>query len=302
MKTLYTPFFLLLVIFLTGTTGCANQGSVAPPTSAPAPAATTETASAIVLKMVERMNSGDLEGSLAYFAEDAMGYIVGLPPTGMEVYAGKDAIRALWQDSIDNHFQWEVEITNEIGREVSVNAKTWHDFTRQLDIAPLSYYDTYEVEDGKIITYSTVITSESLGRLKPALAEVMPPEEPPAPSSGSPVSELAVTIANGTCTTDNPDALQAGEVTFSFEVLDQANSLYALSLFTLDEGKDLTDLMASTTGMPPTWADMLLLEELKPGKSKSYTLTLEQGPLYVVCWSQPPDLAIGNAGPIEVVQ
>lgn len=289
MKTWCTPLSMLLVILLTSTAGCANRSS-------------TETASAIILDMVERMNAGDLEGSLAYFAEDAVGYIVGLPPTGMEVYAGKEAIRALWQDSIDNHFQWEVEITNVTGNEVSVSAKTWHDFTRQLGVAPLSYYDTYEVEDGKIITYSTVITSESLGRLKPALAEIMPPEEPPAPLSGTPVSALAVTIANGSCTTDNPVALQAGEVTVSFEGQDQANSLYALSLFTLDEGKDLTDLMASTTGTPPTWAEMLMLEELKPGKSKSYTLTIEQGPLYVVCWSQPPDLAIGNAGPIEVVQ
>jgi hypothetical protein len=133
------------------------------PTSASAPDATTETASAIVLDMVERMNAGDLEGSLAYFAKDAVGYIVGLPPTGMEVYAGKEAIRTLWKDSIDNHFKWEVEITNEIGREVSVNAKTWHDFTRQLGVAPLAWNDMYEVEGGKIITYSTVITSDPRG-------------------------------------------------------------------------------------------------------------------------------------------
>ena len=289
MKTLCTPLSMLLVILLTSTAGCANRSS-------------TETASAIVLSMVERMNAGDLKGSMAYFAEDAMGYIVGLPPTGMEVYAGKEAIRALWQDSIDNHFLWEVEITNENGNEVFVNAKTWHDFTRQLGVAPLAWNDVYEVEGGKIVTYSTVITSESLARLKPALAEVMPPEEPPAPLSGSPVSALAVTIANGTCTTDGPVALQAGEVTVSLNVADQTNSLYALSLFKLDEGKDLTDLMATTSGMPPSWADMLLLEELEPGKSESYTLTLEQGPLYVVCWSQPPDLAIGNAGPIAVAQ
>jgi hypothetical protein len=44
----------------------------------------------IALAMVERVNAGDAEGSLAYFADDVTGYIVGLPPTGMEVYRGKE--------------------------------------------------------------------------------------------------------------------------------------------------------------------------------------------------------------------
>jgi ketosteroid isomerase-like protein len=275
--------------------------SIPAPTATPTP--TPVSISAVVLGMVERMNAGDVEGSLAYFADDAMGYIVGLPPTGMEVYRGKEQIRTLWEDSFSNHFQWEVEITQVSGDEVYVRAKTWHDFTRELGVAPLEWIDVYEVKDGKITTYSTTITKDALAKLRPALAEVMQPEPTAAPSSDPPVSKMTVTIARGTCTTDSPMTLQAGEVTVTLDVQDQDNSLYALTLFNLDPDKDFTDLMASTAGSgPPPWSDMLLFEELGPGKSETYSFTVEEGPVYLICWSKPPDLPIGNAGPFEVKQ
>ena len=301
-----TLLISILLISIVGMTGCAAPATQppatqAPPTQPPVQASpTANTNSEVVLHMVERLNAGDAEGSLAYFTDDAMGYLMGFPPTGIEVYAGKDQIRLLWEDSVSNHFQWEVEITRASGNEVYVQAKTWHDFTRDLGVAPLEYSDVYEVKDGKITTYGSWLTEGSLARLKPALAEVMPPEPTAAPPSDPPVSEMTVTIAGGTCTTNNPMTLQAGEVTVTLDVQDRDQSLYALTLFNLDEGKDFLDLMASTVGMPPSWVDMLLYEELEPGKSATYTFTVEQGPVYLVCWSQPPDLTIGNAGPFAV--
>jgi ketosteroid isomerase-like protein len=296
-----------VLISMVGMTGCATPATQPPATQGPptqppvqaSPAADTN--SEIVLHMVERLNAGDAEGSLAYFTDDAMGYLMGFPPTGIEVYAGKEQIRLLWEDSVSNHFQWEVEITRASGNEVYVQAKTWHDFTRDLGVAPLEYSDVYEVKDGKITTYGSWLTEESLARLKPALAEVMPPEPTAAPPSALPVSEMTVTIAGGTCTTNDPMTLQAGEVTVTLDVRDRDQSLYALTLFNLDEGKDFLDLMAATAGSLPVWADMPLYEELGPGESATYTFTVEQGPVYVVCWSQPPDLPIGNAGPFAVV-
>jgi hypothetical protein len=303
MKTIFTPFTVILVVVVLGITSCANQLNQPPPTQTPVPEATTESVSATVLEMVERMNAGDVEGSLAYFADDAVAYIIGLPPTGMEVYAGKEQIRALWQDSIDNHFQWEVNVTSANGNIVHVKAKTWHDFTRQLDVAPLEYNDVYEVKNGKITTYGTTITADALARFKPAFAKVVPPEEPAAPSTERPVSEMTVTIAEGTCTLDNPAPLQAGEIKVTLTIKDQNKDLYALTTFNnLDTDKDFLDLMASTAGMPPSWANMLFIEELEPGRSATYTFTVEKGPVYLICWSRPPDLPIGNAGPFEVKQ
>jgi hypothetical protein len=283
-------------------TGCGEQ-AVQPtpaPTSPPASERTQQTASEIIEEMVERMNAGDIEGSLAYFAEDAAAYIIGLPSTGMEVYAGKEQIRALWQDSVANHFQWEVNITSTDGNIVNVKAKTWHDFTRQLGVAPLEYSDVYEVKDGKITTYGTTITAEALSRFMPAFEEVVPPEEPAAPSTEQPVSEMTVTIAGGTCTIDNHAPLQAREIKVTLNIKDHNKDLYALTMFNLNSDKDILDLMASTVGMPPSWADILAMEEQKPGTSNTYTFTIEKGPVYMICWSKPPDLPIGNAGPIEV--
>ena len=85
------------------------------------------------------------------------------------------------------------------------------------------------------------------------------------PSTEAPVSEMTVTFAGGTCTTDNPMSLQAGEMTVNLDVKDQDKSSYALMVFNLDAGKDFADLMASTVGLPPSWSHTLLFEELGPG-------------------------------------
>jgi hypothetical protein len=291
MKPLFSSFAVILLVLVLGSAGCTSQS---PPPPSPEPI------SDVVQKMVERMNAGDLDGSMAYFADDAMVYIVGLPPTGMEVYTGKEQIRTLWKDSIDNHFQWEIEITSVEGNVVSVKAKTWHDFTRQLEVAPLDYSDVYEIKDGKIITYETTITADALARFKLAFAEAVPPEEPAAPSTEQPASEITVTFEKGTCTT-NPVVLLPGEVTVNVNMKDQDNEKYALTYFTLDQDKDILDLMASTImPTPPPWSDMFSIVELNPGENKSYNITVEKGPVYMICWSQPPDLPIGNAGPVEV--
>lgn len=78
MKTLLSRITVHVVILILVITGCGGQ------TVQPTPA-TQPTAAEIIEGMVARMNAGDVEGSLAYFADDAMAYIIGLPPTGMEV-------------------------------------------------------------------------------------------------------------------------------------------------------------------------------------------------------------------------
>lgn len=296
MKKIISLTFILLVALIAGCSGLQTQPDPIPTPSPEPPAPSVEE---IVQEMISYMNEGDVEKSLDYFADDAVVYIVGLPPTGMEVYAGKDQIRTLWQDSVDNKFQWEIESVSVDGNIVYVLARTWHDFTRQLGVAPLEYNDIYEVKDGKITTYGTIITEESLVRFKPAFAEVVPLEDP-IPSTEKPVSEMVVTIVDGTCLLDQSTPLQAGEINITWKIADVNKDQYALTLFTLNEDKDLLDLMSTTAGVPPSWADMLFIEELNPGESQMYTFNVEKGPIYMICWSNPPDLPIGNAGPIEI--
>lgn len=275
-----------------------------PPTQTSAPQATASEMSneALVLEMVARLNAGDVDGSLAYFAEDAVSYFIGMPPTGMEFYRGREALRPTWEYCVGDNFKWEVEITNAYDEFVTANTKTWMDFTRDLGVAPNEFTDVFKIEDGKIAVYGSTMTEEALAEFKPALAEVMPPAPTPDTSSESPGSELSFTTIDGTCSYNGPAVLQAGDIKVNWEVKDQDREKYALTFFTLDEGKDLVDLMAATSsGGPPAWSTMVFYQELGPGGSRSYDgIILEDGPVYVVCWSKPPDLPIGNSGPLEV--
>jgi hypothetical protein len=300
MKTRMIMPITILIAHILSAAGCAAPVSEPTATLAPAPQVSPSANPDVVLEMTERLNAGDIEGSLAYFDDEAIVYFFGLPPTGIEVYRGKDQIRSLWEDSVSNHFQWEIKNTRVNHDEIYLETQTWHDFTRQVGVAPLQYHDVYQVTNGKISTYGSWITGEALAKFKPVLAEILPPEPTATPSTAPPVSKMTFTIAEGACSTDNQVTLQAGELRVSFDVKDLEKELYALSLFNLDPGKDFLDLMASTHGLPPPWADILLLEELDPGARDTFTVTVEKGPVYVICWSKPPDLPISALGPFEV--
>jgi len=284
--------------------GCATPATPlpatpVPPTPTPANLADNPNAQ-IVLGMVAKLNAGDVDGSLAYFSEDALSYFLGMPPTGVEFYRGGEALRPMWEYCVSDHFEWKVDITGVYGNIVVAKAQTWLDFTRQLGVAPNDFIDVYEIQDGKIVTYGSMITQEALDEFKPAIYAAMPPEPTPVPA-GDPVAEMTVTIAGGSCTTDNPASLKAGEVKVNVNVAENEQKKYAVALFTLDEGKDMLDLMASTAlDMPPGWSHTLLMKELDAGEQASYTTAVKEGQVYLVCFSQPPDLAIGNAGPILV--
>ncbi len=150
------------------------------------------------------------------------------------------------------------------------------------------------------------MTETALANFKPVLFEAIPELAtavlPPAESNETPATEITITIANGTCAYDGPMTLQAGELIVNADVQDQNWEKYAVTFFTLDEGKDLIELMATTfNAEPPSWSNFVFLKELGPGESQTYTyLQVEEGLLYMVCWAGPPDIAIGNAGPFMV--
>ena len=108
-----------------------------PPTPTPANPADDPNAR-IVLDMVAKLNAGDVDGSLAYFSEEAMSYFMGLPPTGIEYYRGGEGLRPMWEYCVSDNFEWKVEITQVDRNIVYAKAQTWLDFTRQLRPAKVS--------------------------------------------------------------------------------------------------------------------------------------------------------------------
>jgi len=132
---------------------------------------------------------------------------------------------------------------------------------------------------------------------------VNPPAPSPSTSAEGPVSEMTITISEGDCTYGGPMTLQAGEMTVTADVKDLDKEEYLLTFINLlDPDKTFADLMASTSGdAPPDWVDTISEKHLSPGESKTYSFTVEEGPVYLICWSTPPDRPIGKLGPFEVM-
>ena len=314
MRTYLKLLSVPLLIVMLGIVGCASSASqpalmpdlVELPAEATAavPEATADPAAVVVMNMLERVNAEDYAGAADYFADDAMIYLAGMPPTGMEIYRGKEQYRTFLEECCTGaNFVYEVIPERVEGNVVFASGKTWMDFTRELGVAPNSWHEIFVVEDGKIALYDSTITEEALAIFKPALRKAIPELfEAALPEGETPVDEITIAIANGTCGYDGPLTLQAGELTVNVDVQDQNWDKYAMSFFTLDEGKDMFDLMASTARPgPPPWSNMVFLEELSPGESQTYKSRIaEAGLLYMVCWAGSPDIAIGNAGPFVV--
>jgi hypothetical protein len=116
--------------------------------------------------------AGDLDAALAYFADDAVYRIEFMD----ETYTGVDEIRAWWVGLQEQNFDIEVEVVNVEGNKVTTHTKTWTDFTRELDIAPLEATEVYIVEDGKIKSGTWTPTEESVAKLQAAMAPETLPE------------------------------------------------------------------------------------------------------------------------------
>ena len=319
---LLTVMLLIVLLSVAGCTSSANQpvptpeaaevtiemptAVSEPPTAVSEPTVAVDPTAAVVLGMIERVNAEDYAGAADYFADDAMIYLAGMPPTGMEIYRGKEQYRTFLEECCTGaNFVYEVIPERVEGDVVFASGKTWMDFTRDLGVAPNSWHEIFVVEDGKITLYNSTITEEALANFKPALAAVMPELfEVALPEGETPVSEVTFTIADGSCAYDGSMTLQAGELTVNVDVQDEHWEKYAVTLFTLDEDKDMLDLMASTYNAgPPSWSNLLFLKELAPDANETYQdFTVDEGLLYMVCWGGSPDIAIGNAGPFVVVE
>lgn len=320
-----TVMCLIMVMGIAGCTSTDNQTSpTSAPTTPPTPTAnvistvaptptaeptailtpTVDPSAAIVLNMIQRIDAEDYAGAAEFVAEDMLVYLIGMPPTGMEIYRGKEQFQTFLEECCTGqNFVWEVTPERVSNGVVFAESKTWMDFTRQLGVAPNSWHEIFVVDKGKISLYVSMLNEESLDNFRPALREIMPELfEVVLPSGETPVSQVAITFADGTCSYDGPLTLQAGPLAVTASAQDLNWDKYAVAFFTLDEGKDLLDLMASTyRPSPPPWARMVFLKELGPKESwTSPDLQVNEGLLYMVCFGGSPDTTIGNAGPFVV--
>jgi LPXTG-motif cell wall-anchored protein len=112
---------------------------------------------------------GVYEGHLALRADDGTFQLEGLP-SGPETYKGKEQLRSEFEDEIANHIEIQVEVLKVEGDTVTTRTTTWHDFTRQIGVAPLEATEVYVIENGQIASATWTLSPESLAKVQAALA------------------------------------------------------------------------------------------------------------------------------------
>jgi len=171
MNKLLNRLVIIWMVLLFSLAGCTPATTPQPITQAPPTQAipTPNPLAAIVRGAAERLNAGDLEGSLAYWTDDAEFTFIGLPG-GTETYSGKEQIRTVLKENVANHFEMQVDILKMDGDTATTRTTTWHDFTRQLGVAPLIATELYVIQDGKIASITWTLSDESQAKLNSAIA------------------------------------------------------------------------------------------------------------------------------------
>jgi hypothetical protein len=293
MKANLYQITLIGIVLILCVAGCTSGAAQQAPGQA---ALASSPLAAPVLGAADRLNAGDLDGSMAFFADEATYHIIGLP-TGEENLKGKEAIRGMYEENIGSHFKMLVNVVKIEGNTVTTLTTTWHDFTRQIGVAPLEATEVYLIKDGKIANVTWTLTPGSQERINFAFETAQAPT--PTPTEAV---DITVTIEGNKCRYDGPMTVNPGKLRVAIDVRDVDKEAYAVTFFNLEAGKTFADLMGATyQPVPPDWAHMVGESEAgRPGKRNTFNFSVEKGPVYVICWSKPPDAAIGGLGPIEV--
>ena len=186
----------IVVLAVLALSACRTPGPTsAPPTQVPTSAPPTPIPpAAVVLAGVEPLNAGDVEGALAYWADDATVRLVGVPPDVPDTYTGKEQVRAWFKDLVAAHFEIQVEVLKVEGDTVTTNTQTWQDTTRALGVAPLVATEVYVIEGGTIASLTWTISDESLARLQAAMAPAVEPTATYTPETQASKTEDVVGV------------------------------------------------------------------------------------------------------------
>lgn len=120
---------------------------------------------AVVTAFFEAFNAGDVESTVAYYADDAVMHIAPFH----EPYVGKEAIRAAFAEMVAGHAAVEYEVLQVEGDTVTL--RNWYadDSVRALGLK-LEAAQEIVVQDGKIVSNIWTATDETLAAYQAAMA------------------------------------------------------------------------------------------------------------------------------------
>ena len=124
----------------------------------------------VLTVMWDALNAGDVDATMAFFTDDAIIKILygdARPPSS---HIGKEQVRVFMEKLVAGNFKIQIEILQVLGDLAIVRSKTWMDPTIKLGVAPMDYIDIYPIQDGKIKGFVSILTDESVAKLKAAMA------------------------------------------------------------------------------------------------------------------------------------
>ncbi|MFO7635625.1 MAG: nuclear transport factor 2 family protein [Caldilinea sp.] len=227
---------------------------------------------AVIRAAYDALNAGDVEGNLAYYAQDVVSVSLPPPPGTTGVIVGYDDMLQVTKDLISRNIYMDITELYAHGDSASITALLTEDIFTDLGVAPMELTGTATVQDGLIVMESWVMRKESFARFMAAIA---------AAESKGLVQRLYDEVYSGQA----PDALGelvAADVLDAYQtaITDLQAALPDLTVTVddlLTEGDRVVAVVAftgtPTDGDPVTWsqvdihrvADGLLAEVLSVG-------------------------------------
>ena len=147
-------FILCLLVILLGLSACQ-----------PTPA------ESIVQGFIDAQNAGDVEGALAFLADNAVIQLV--PPPVEEddgVFTGKEEIRDWYETLVSLHGKGELSDIEVEGDQVTAILTYSDDSLKQIGVDSIDNEWVVSIQDGKIQGYTATLTEASLAELMAAMA------------------------------------------------------------------------------------------------------------------------------------
>lgn len=148
---------------------------------------------AVIRAVGKALNAGDLDGVMAFYAENAV-KTQQPPPAGQSgVWTGKEQIRASIKSMIDARTTCDASNVQVVGNKVSYTATCANDSFRKLGLASIAVNEETTVEAGKITAQHVTIPPETLAKIQAAAAS-QTPQTLPTTGGGSPGTALLMLV------------------------------------------------------------------------------------------------------------
>jgi ketosteroid isomerase-like protein len=140
-------------------------------------AMTAETTKAVILSFVEAVNKGDVEAAMGFIHQDIYVDLGQTLLPGFPTISGLQRVLSTWlEEMIAINMIVEAEIDTITEKEVVVKSKVWTDYLSSIDAAPINIDETYEIQDGQILSWNRIITPESINKVQEGLIKLGVPD------------------------------------------------------------------------------------------------------------------------------